>query len=87
MFTQLRLQPQALKQCSGHVLPVLARISECLDVGTLNSRGQDAETRAALLALLRQLTVDTPAPMHATLAEAEPLPPGRQLCKDAHAVH
>jgi hypothetical protein len=76
MFTQLYLQPQALNQCSGHVLPVLARISECLDVGTYGSSGRVDDTRAALLALLRQLTVDAPAPMHAALAEAEPLPPG-----------
>ena len=77
MFTQLYLQPQALDLCSRHVLPVLARISECLDVRAAASPAQDTDTRAALLALLRQLTMDVPAAVHAALAESDPLPPGR----------
>ncbi len=32
--------------------------------------------KPALIALLRQLTVDTPPALHASLAEADPLPPG-----------
>lgn len=76
MFTQLIAQPQALQLCSSCVQPVLARISECLDIGALGSSPGSGDTRAALLALLRQLTVDGPNALHAALAESDPLPPG-----------
>lgn len=76
MFMQLSAQPQALQLCSSYVQPVLARISECLDVGILGSSPGGSDTRAALLALLRQLTLDAPAALHAALAESDPLPPG-----------
>lgn len=76
MFAQLFSQPDTLQQCSIFVQPVLARISECLDSSRHGNSPTCGDARAALITLLRQLTLDAPPALHAALAESDPLPPG-----------
>ena len=89
----------ALEACGSSVQPILARISECLDGngstqsaaaatidGTPPTDSAQAAARAALLALLQQLTTKASQAMRTFLVDADPLPPGELLRKDAAGV-
>lgn len=79
MFAQLFSQPDALQQGSIFVQPVLARISECLDSSRHGHSPACGDARAALITLLRKLTLDAPPALHAALADSDPLPPDDDL--------
>ena len=90
---QMLEEQAALEACGSSVQPILARISECLDGncstqsatedGSPPTVSAQAAARAALLALLQQLTVKAPQAMHPFLVDAGPLPPGELLWEHA----